>query len=97
MISMDIIEGGRPPKGMGGSDFNPRLPHLFPKTPWSSKRSKVVIQNIDLHSFVAFLSKQLGQGDSGFVILEYIKLKTDQLLRTIDSIKDDSEGISPLP
>jgi hypothetical protein len=97
VISMDIIEGGCPPEGMGGSDLNPRLPHLFPKTPWSSKRSKVVIQNIDLHSFVAFLFKQFRQGDPGFVILEYIKLKTNQLRGTIDSIKDDPEGISPLP
>jgi len=60
VISMDIIEGGCPPEGMGGSDLNPRLPHLFPKTPWSSKRSKVVIQDIDLHSFVAFPLKQFG-------------------------------------
>jgi hypothetical protein len=46
---------------------------------------------------MAFMLQQFGQGDPGFVILEYIELKTDQFFCTIDSIEDRLEGISPLP
>jgi len=60
VISMDIIKGGCPPKGMGGPDLNPRQAHLFPKTSWRSKGPEVVIQNIDLHSSVALLFQQSG-------------------------------------
>jgi len=46
---------------------------------------------------MAFMLQQFGQGDPGFVILEYIELKTDQFFCTIDSMEDGLEGISPLP
>ena len=55
VISVNILEGCSPFEGAGGSDMNAYPLHICPKIPRGSKRAKVVIQEIDIHPFPAFL------------------------------------------
>ncbi len=57
----------------------------------------MVVQNVDLHSFLALLLKQPGQGCSGFVIPEYIELEADEFLGSTDCVEDGSKGFFSSP